>query len=172
MKIPAILTHPEIMGPPLERGTRYGHHFVVELISDGKRLWAAASEEGKKVIHEIEHGLTGEEEPEKVGPTVAEWVAAGYKAAAYPPRGYESRSTPEEIAAAIAAETTTGSEAVGKQSPTGTEAVTDPANPGNGNPNVGAQSLDPDGKPATGGTPEPMGAAPTTTVGPANTFDS
>lgn len=38
------------------------------------------------------------------GPTVAEFVAAGYKAANYPPKGYEARSTPEEIAAAVAAE--------------------------------------------------------------------
>ena len=34
------------------------------------------------------------------GPTVAEYVAAGYKAANYPPAGYASRSTAEEIAAA------------------------------------------------------------------------
>ncbi|MGZ5987405.1 MAG: hypothetical protein ACXWLZ_00010 [Rhizomicrobium sp.] len=39
------------------------------------------------------------------GPTIAEWVAAGYKASAYPPSGYASKSTPEEIAAAVAAET-------------------------------------------------------------------
>lgn len=37
------------------------------------------------------------------GPTVAEYVAAGYKAANYPPQGFASRSTPEEIAAAVAA---------------------------------------------------------------------
>lgn len=112
MQIPAILTHPEILGPPLERGARYGHHFVVELISDGKRLWAAASEEGKKVIHEIEHGFSGEQQ-----------------------------------------DTATGSEAVGNQSPTGTEVVTDQANL-----NIPNQNAE--------------GAAPTTAVGPANTFDS
>lgn len=39
------------------------------------------------------------------GPTVADYVAAGYKASAYPPHGYASRSTPEEIAAAVATET-------------------------------------------------------------------
>ncbi len=39
------------------------------------------------------------------GPTIAEFVAAGYSARKYPPRGYASKSTPEEIAAAIAAET-------------------------------------------------------------------
>lgn len=35
------------------------------------------------------------------GPTVAQFVAAGYLAKNYPPEGYESRSTPEEIAQAI-----------------------------------------------------------------------
>lgn len=39
------------------------------------------------------------------GPTIAEYMAAGYKASSYPPHGYVSRSTPEEIAVAVAAET-------------------------------------------------------------------
>lgn len=47
-------------------------------------------------------------EPIKVsredGPTVAEYVAAGYLASNYPPSGYASLSTPDEIAAAIAAQ--------------------------------------------------------------------
>lgn len=38
------------------------------------------------------------------GPTVAEFIAVGYKASAYPPEGYASRSTPEEIAEALKAE--------------------------------------------------------------------
>ena len=38
------------------------------------------------------------------GPTVEEYVAAGYLAVKYPPAGYESRSTAEEIAAASAAQ--------------------------------------------------------------------
>ena len=38
------------------------------------------------------------------GPTVAEWVSAGYPASTYPPEGYASRSTPEEVADAIAVE--------------------------------------------------------------------
>lgn len=37
------------------------------------------------------------------GPTIAEFVAAGYPAANYPPAGYASRSTSDEVAAAIAA---------------------------------------------------------------------
>ena len=35
------------------------------------------------------------------GPTVVEWVEAGYLAANYPPDGYASRSSQEEIDAAI-----------------------------------------------------------------------
>ena len=35
------------------------------------------------------------------GPTVAEFVEAGYQASNYPPQGYVSRSTPEEIAEAV-----------------------------------------------------------------------
>lgn len=37
------------------------------------------------------------------GPTVADYVAAGYNPANYPPSGYASRSSEEEVAAAIAA---------------------------------------------------------------------
>jgi len=36
------------------------------------------------------------------GPTVTEYVAAGYLASNYPPGGYASRSTAEEIAEAVA----------------------------------------------------------------------
>lgn len=38
------------------------------------------------------------------GPTVAEYVAAGYFAVNYPPKGYVSVSTDDEIAEAIAAQ--------------------------------------------------------------------
>lgn len=41
---------------------------------------------------------------EYTGPTVSEFVAAGYQATDYPPHGYASRSTEEEIQAAIAAQ--------------------------------------------------------------------
>jgi hypothetical protein len=37
------------------------------------------------------------------GPTVQEFVEAGYLAVNYPPNGFASKSTPEEIAAAVAA---------------------------------------------------------------------
>lgn len=35
------------------------------------------------------------------GPTIAEWIEAGYLATSYPPQGYASRSSQEEIDAAI-----------------------------------------------------------------------
>jgi hypothetical protein len=38
------------------------------------------------------------------GPTIQQWVAAGYKASAYPPSPYASQSSPEDVAAAQAAE--------------------------------------------------------------------
>jgi len=38
------------------------------------------------------------------GPAVGEFVAAGYQASDYPPKGYASRSSQEEIDAAIAAQ--------------------------------------------------------------------
>jgi len=38
------------------------------------------------------------------GPTIGEFVAAGYPAASYPPGGYASRSSQEEIDAAIEAQ--------------------------------------------------------------------
>ena len=38
------------------------------------------------------------------GPTIAEFVAAGYPAVNYPPEGYASRSSQEEIDSAIEAE--------------------------------------------------------------------
>lgn len=41
------------------------------------------------------------------GPTVQEFVEAGYLAVNYPPTGYASKSTPEEIAAAVVAASST-----------------------------------------------------------------
>ena len=40
--------------------------------------------------------------PREDGPTISEFLAAGYQAANYPPAGYASRSTEAEVAAAIA----------------------------------------------------------------------
>ena len=38
------------------------------------------------------------------GPTIKEFVEAGYKASDYPPKGYTSKSTPEEIEEYVEAE--------------------------------------------------------------------
>lgn len=34
-----------------------------------------------------------DQEPERIGPTFEEWVAAGYQAHGYPPQGYEERDS-------------------------------------------------------------------------------
>jgi hypothetical protein len=150
--INAELPHPEINGPPLERGIRYAHHFVVDVISDGRRLYAVASEEGRKILHQIAHGIGLDE-----GPTVAEWVEAGYSAKNYPPSGYNSRSTPEEIAEAIKAEEATVALGEASGSATGGDTELPPQDDGL--------------EPATGGTPQPIGNV-TTEVSQANSFDS
>lgn len=41
------------------------------------------------------------------GPTISEYVAAGYDPATYPPKGFEARSSQEEIDAAVLAQTKT-----------------------------------------------------------------
>jgi hypothetical protein len=51
------------------------------------------------------------------GPTVAEWVAAGYLAKNYPPSGYASKSTPEEIAAAVKADEVKAAESAAQKQP-------------------------------------------------------
>jgi hypothetical protein len=114
----------EVAGPLVERG---GFVEVVEVVVPAGYLLVmhdndpSASCEGEKFgegylvpAHKAgelaSHGFKAVEHnpspflDSKAGPTIAEWVAAGYKAGAYPPRGYESKSTPEEIAAAIDAE--------------------------------------------------------------------
>ncbi|MFV4725649.1 hypothetical protein ACNJUL_21125, partial [Mycobacterium tuberculosis] len=61
------------------------------------------------------------------GPTIAEWVAAGYKARNYPPTGWASRSTAEEIEAAIAAEEAAAIEAAKQSGAAPKETATAPA---------------------------------------------
>lgn len=51
--IAAHLPHPVVHGTPLSRGARYIHNFEVELVSDGRRLWASASNEGKAIINTL-----------------------------------------------------------------------------------------------------------------------
>lgn len=56
------------------------------------------------------------------GPTVSEYVAAGYPAKNYPPAGYASRSTDDEIAEAIKQQESTSM----TNETNGTKAVTPP----------------------------------------------
>lgn len=55
-------------------------------------------------VLEISEAKDDKREDHTPGPTVQEYVAAGYDARKYPPQGYESRSTQEEIDAAITAQ--------------------------------------------------------------------
>jgi hypothetical protein len=65
---------------------------------DNPNIIEAYQRAGIKVTGADENGLRTD------GPTVAEYVEAGYQASNYPPNGYASRSTAEEIEAAIAAQ--------------------------------------------------------------------
>lgn len=65
----------------------------------------------------------------KDGPTVAEFVAAGYLASNYPPEGYESRSTDDEIANAVAEQACAEGESPAKPAKADKKASTQQAGP-------------------------------------------
>ncbi len=67
-----------------------------------KNIPAAEYDPAIHVLFDRETGKAAEPNLRSDGPTVGEYVASGYLASNYPPSGYVSRSTPEEIAAAIA----------------------------------------------------------------------
>lgn len=80
-------------------GNEFGHTHYPKYVTDA---------DGKSVVvnnPDEEAEVAGEAsiDPDS-GPTVSEFVAAGYKASNYPPKGYNSKSSKEEIEAAIAAE--------------------------------------------------------------------
>lgn len=94
---------------------------------------------------EEEHGPTYETveaaggeaagEPRNDGPTVAEYIERGYRAVDYPPQGYASRSTPEEIAEAIAKQANGGGTSVTEPgTPTGVNNDGHPTNIGEATP--------------------------------------
>lgn len=92
----------------------YGQWTVAEMESgEPQRFWLDCLLNGKS------EGRTRKGFLREDGPTVAEFVAAGYPAINYPPRGYASRSTEDEIAAAIAAQFDAG----GDQQPGGQDRV-------------------------------------------------
>lgn len=69
----------------------------VSVQGDAPHIGEAYQRQGISVS-EIEEGLRLD------GPTIAQWVAEGYKASAYPPAGYASVSSQAEIDKAIEAE--------------------------------------------------------------------
>jgi len=100
MKIYLLSFHSLPKGPDLKPGDV--HDFADD---EGNRLISVG---GARLPTEEE--LKGAEPPRDAkglrldGPTVSQWVAAGYKASAYPPSDYASKSTDDEIKAATAAE--------------------------------------------------------------------
>lgn len=92
------------------------------------RINASDYDPAKHTLHE------GEEAPAVAlrddGPTIAEYVSAGYPATAYPPQGYASKSSAEEIAAAVAKEAAASQTALAASTATAAAAgVATPAAP-------------------------------------------
>lgn len=87
-----------------ERRAFYGRHGVIfRAEGDAAEKPARRARSPKKPQPEVPQ--TDVPQPLRTdGPTVAEFVAAGFLASEYPPQGYAARSTPEEIAAAIGAQ--------------------------------------------------------------------
>lgn len=69
-----------------------------------KNIPASEYDPAVHVLFDQETGKAADPGLRSDGPTVAEFVAAGYLALNYPPAGYASRSTSEEVAVAIAAQ--------------------------------------------------------------------
>lgn len=76
-----------------------------KLIASG--AYAVATADDLKKAEEVGKVIDSQVPSEPLrtdGPTVAEFVTAGYLASNYPPTGYASRSSNEEVAAAVAAQ--------------------------------------------------------------------
>lgn len=103
-----------------------GHGFDEEDASYKKRLLCeivgatAADMEIARMAAETPAQVAAEDPPRDDkglrtdGPTIKEWVDRNYPARNYPPSGYASKSTPEEIAAAVAAEENLDAETAAK----------------------------------------------------------
>lgn len=95
-----------------ETGNHYGREIVKgteDKVPDD--MFAALEAEGYVEAVGAKRGGKGALRDD--GPTIAEYVAGGYSASDYPPHGYASRSTPEEIADAVKA--AKGNEAAAKK---------------------------------------------------------
>lgn len=77
-------------------GNEFGHTVYPKMIY--------LADKTSVVVNNAEEEAIAKGETLNSGPTIAEWVAAGYKASAYPPKGYDSKSSDEEVKAAIEAE--------------------------------------------------------------------
>jgi hypothetical protein len=105
---PSVLTHPYILSH-----MKAGSASIVPDPMDPEDIARAAEEIARKARAQADAAKALKDAKQKEvddviaaaslktdGPTIAEWVAAGYMAGNYPPSGYASRSTPEEIAEA------------------------------------------------------------------------
>jgi hypothetical protein len=84
----------------------YGHTKYPMWVTakDGTRIIVKNAEEEAELAKPKEDAWGKPPELKQDGPTIQQYVAAGYKAKDYPPAGYASKSSPEEIKAAVDAE--------------------------------------------------------------------
>lgn len=75
----------------------YGHSIYP------KWVYPAGKDQPGLIVNnaEEENVALGKVELKEDGPTIAEFMAAGYKASQYPPKGYASKSSDEEVNAEI-----------------------------------------------------------------------
>ena len=78
-------------------GNELGHTVYPKMITLEDKTTVVVNSPGEE--NEILNNLSDE------GPTIKEWVEAGYKASLYPPKGYHPKSDQEEIDEYIKAET-------------------------------------------------------------------
>lgn len=89
----AALPHPDISSP-LARGVRYQHHFVVDLISDGRRLWHAMSDEGQAVLVTIKREVADGKDAAAAQLAKAQAAEVQKLQAQKPPQEIESANAP------------------------------------------------------------------------------
>ncbi|WP_139671718.1 HeH/LEM domain-containing protein [Pseudomonas sp. F16(2018)] len=90
--------------PGSERGTCYRRLDQFFGVIDGAASVSVQGDAPHIVEAYQRHGISVSEIEEGLrldGPTVAQWVAEGYKVSAYPPAGYAATSTAAEIAMAL-----------------------------------------------------------------------
>lgn len=143
----AGLPHPDISSP-LARGVRYQHHFAVDLISDGRRLWHALSDEGQAVLVTIKREVADGKDAAAAQLAKAQAVEVQKLQAQKPPQEQGQEAFPANVPMTLdqlkAMQASLEAEIARV-----TGVQTQPA--------ILATSVDPNGMPATGGTPESAG---------------